>query len=689
MDGARPLFHLLPQHPGKKGSSLILPPATASLAVQDVLSRLTGVKKMGDGYLALCPAHEDRSPSLSVTESEGGRILLHCHAGCETPAVLDALGIDVRQLFPPSPGKEPQKKNRPSPLTDKQVQAMHEALLADEPLLQYVKQTLKFNEDVIKGSRLGLLVAGAHETRRWLVYPYQLNGQWTFANCRSLDGPKTFMRVPSGQPTSLYRESTLVQDGTTILVEGERDALAALSMGLAAEVGGEAGASIVAMPGVSLAQVTAKKLKTQKLVYLALDWDEPGNEASDAILKALGPGKCRRVSVKGYKDIGEILEKAGPSEALDILLKAIDKSRPPHIIPDFISGSQILDTKYAPIEYAINPIAPRGEVVEWTGKHAIFKSTLALAACLSVATGRRLGPMPALKGKAVFITAEDDERTVALRVGAWLEAIPIGEARAEATKCIRNNAFFLTREHLRGVTLMMMEYGTPGPRTLIVEKLTEMVNGAFLVFLETAARLADGDENANRVQAAFANALEEIATGSGASVGIVRHVSKQAARDDTTDSYAGRGGGALSDAVRSIVNFTRPEPKNSDEQDPLAPVVMTHGKSTHCRKAEQVVWQPVEASCGGIYLRALTGDEKVRADAVKLLALLPPEGFTMGELHKKPLPGLTRRSARIALELLIKLDWVEAIPRSHGKNKKALNAYVPKEGKTTPEGDDD
>jgi hypothetical protein len=47
-----------------------------------------------------CPAHDDRQASLSVKEGRGGRVLLHCHAGCETQDVLAALSLDWADLFP-------------------------------------------------------------------------------------------------------------------------------------------------------------------------------------------------------------------------------------------------------------------------------------------------------------------------------------------------------------------------------------------------------------------------------------------------------------------------------------------------------------------------------------------------------------------------------------------------------------
>jgi hypothetical protein len=65
-----------------------------------VLDRLVGVKQTATGrWIAKCPAHEDRSPSLSVRETEDGRVLLHCFAGCANGDVLAALGLRMSDLF--------------------------------------------------------------------------------------------------------------------------------------------------------------------------------------------------------------------------------------------------------------------------------------------------------------------------------------------------------------------------------------------------------------------------------------------------------------------------------------------------------------------------------------------------------------------------------------------------------------
>jgi hypothetical protein len=64
------------------------------------VQRLGKVKGRNGSWTAQCPAHEDKSPSLSVRETEDGRVLVHCFGGCEVNAVLGAVGMDLTDLFP-------------------------------------------------------------------------------------------------------------------------------------------------------------------------------------------------------------------------------------------------------------------------------------------------------------------------------------------------------------------------------------------------------------------------------------------------------------------------------------------------------------------------------------------------------------------------------------------------------------
>lgn len=69
------------------------------MSTRDVLARLQGVKRSGDGWEARCPAHDDQRASLSIHEAPDGKTLLHCHAGCEVDAIAGAIGLATSDLF--------------------------------------------------------------------------------------------------------------------------------------------------------------------------------------------------------------------------------------------------------------------------------------------------------------------------------------------------------------------------------------------------------------------------------------------------------------------------------------------------------------------------------------------------------------------------------------------------------------
>jgi len=61
------------------------------------LARALRARKVGRFYMACCPAHEDRNPSLAISERDG-KVLVHCHAGCEQNRVIEAL--KARGIWP-------------------------------------------------------------------------------------------------------------------------------------------------------------------------------------------------------------------------------------------------------------------------------------------------------------------------------------------------------------------------------------------------------------------------------------------------------------------------------------------------------------------------------------------------------------------------------------------------------------
>lgn len=70
--------------------------------IETVLSKLEGVHPIGDTgrqWAACCPAHADTEASLGVAVTGAGAVLLRCYASCEAPAIVEALGLTIRDLF--------------------------------------------------------------------------------------------------------------------------------------------------------------------------------------------------------------------------------------------------------------------------------------------------------------------------------------------------------------------------------------------------------------------------------------------------------------------------------------------------------------------------------------------------------------------------------------------------------------
>jgi hypothetical protein len=71
----------------------------ADLPADIVLPRLIGVQRSTNGWTALCPAHPDENPSLSVAETAEGNLLVKCFRDCTAEEIMEAIGLQLQYLF--------------------------------------------------------------------------------------------------------------------------------------------------------------------------------------------------------------------------------------------------------------------------------------------------------------------------------------------------------------------------------------------------------------------------------------------------------------------------------------------------------------------------------------------------------------------------------------------------------------
>lgn len=133
------------------------------MSAEALLSRLEKVKRTGQGsWLARCPAHEDRSPSLSIAERED-RVLLHCFAGCGALEVLQSVGLDFADVMPPKPADMLPPIRRAFPAAD-----VLQALSAEAQYVAVFGASMRNGTEVAEAdwARLLLAVDRINEGRR-------------------------------------------------------------------------------------------------------------------------------------------------------------------------------------------------------------------------------------------------------------------------------------------------------------------------------------------------------------------------------------------------------------------------------------------------------------------------------------------------------------------------------------------
>jgi hypothetical protein len=186
--------------------------------LEKVLDCLEGVRQSNGSWKAICPAHDDHEPSLSISEGDDERTLVKCFAGCDTDEVLARVGLRMADLFVSTNGHRKEFRLTP-PKTDAPVQR---CTLGD------FAQAKGLPVDFL--SSLGL-VDRKYQSKAAIRIPYLAeDGQESAVRFRialekTEDGDERF-RWRTGSKAMLYglwRLEKIRKVGWVVLVEGESD----------------------------------------------------------------------------------------------------------------------------------------------------------------------------------------------------------------------------------------------------------------------------------------------------------------------------------------------------------------------------------------------------------------------------------------------------------------------------------
>lgn len=100
--------------------------------IDNILDRLSDARRSPNGgWNARCPAHDDRHASLTIRAGRDGTALIRCHAGCDTAAVVAALGLKFADLYPDRPARSAaRRKSRAAPPAPPNPDGLNSALAA-------------------------------------------------------------------------------------------------------------------------------------------------------------------------------------------------------------------------------------------------------------------------------------------------------------------------------------------------------------------------------------------------------------------------------------------------------------------------------------------------------------------------------------------------------------------------------
>lgn len=113
------------------------------MSAETILQRLDKVRRTGpDRWIASCPTRRDKNPSMTIRELPDGRVLVHDFGGDSVAEILDAIGLQMSDLFPPKPqapgDKQPHRERNPFSAIDVLRCLAFEARLVHLALTDYM-----------------------------------------------------------------------------------------------------------------------------------------------------------------------------------------------------------------------------------------------------------------------------------------------------------------------------------------------------------------------------------------------------------------------------------------------------------------------------------------------------------------------------------------------------------------------
>lgn len=468
------------------------------MTVADVLGRLEKVKPNGSGWMACCPAHEDRTPSLSVSEGSDGRVLLKCFAGCSPEAIAGAIGLQVKDLF-----------------ADDTLPPRRGMTVGELATLKQLPESFL--------RELGLSDSADHYGRNAVVIPYR-DQDGNVAGRKTRTGGRWFWekgRPP--MPYGLERLAALPEGRSVLLVEGESDCWTAWHHGIDGVLG---------VPGANAWRPEWAKLLEGRDVFV---WQEP-DAGGKAFVAKIGKDipELRVIRAPaGVKDLND-LHAQHPDELRERLRELVSSAVPASLAnAPAVSVRSMAD--YLADPHALEPPQPVVSRFAWSERSTLLacrekggKSTLAAAATAAASTGRSFLGVYTPRLRTLYADFEEHPRDLIQRLtdfnaepsNVWImdrltTDDPIGELET-ATELVKPGLIVIDTLFAL-VATFRIESGDGSGWTPVMDRLTRIArdSGAALLILHHG-RKEDGKYRDSTAIGAGVDVILEMRDGSDA-----------------------------------------------------------------------------------------------------------------------------------------------------------------------------
>jgi len=495
------------------------------MQAEQIAQALGNAKQANGSWLASCPVQShgkgngDKNPSLSITETQDGKYLFHCHGGCDQNDVFGA--IRDRGLLPEIPQRteifSTMATLAPQPMT---LEQEWEYMDEDRNTL-FIKQRFKTNTEKGKDYRLVRVDAlGRRHSRLGdvRIVPYRF--------------PELLDAKTAGR--AIY------------LVEGEKAADALVSIGAIATTSHAgaghwpaeitqyfAGANVVVLPdndkaGQEYAKKVIKNLLpvAKSIRYLDLNLPFPGDDAFEWVkmggTRAELAALAKNLPAIESNDTATNSEQVEPyyenSTSDDYNFKSTEQDESTKAKPLFLNIESWDTIQDEPVEWLIEKVIPKKSFVALYGPPGSYKSFIALDIAEAVATGRTwMGNEIRTPGAVLYICGEGHGG-----IGARIRACKLHNNTQQGAEIYVIRHQLNLRSSEEDFNLLMLSI-----QQLINETGVEFS----LLQIDTLARaFGGGNENDSQDMGAFITNIGRVQRMLDCTIMILHHSGKDATR---------------------------------------------------------------------------------------------------------------------------------------------------------------